>query len=407
MSAQRSIAQLKLLLLLPSLHGGGAERVALNLLKGIDPNLAEVRIGLLKEGGHYFNDLDYAALVRSSVGQGLFDFDGPNSLAYHPLKALQAAVMAPRRIRSLIRSYEPDIIISFLKGMNLLTWRALNGMQERRPFWIAREGNNALRVIEEEAPNTIVKTIVKHLTAKVYRAADITLGISKRQAQDLCSQFNLDPSRVRFIHNGIDVDLIRSCMSETPNGLPTKPFIVTAGRLEPQKGHDLLLEAYAKSVAHAAMDLVLLGTGSQLDLLKSKAANLGISERVHFPGFQNNPWSWFARSEFFVFPSKWEGFGNVVAEALACGVPVLSTDCDYGPGEIVEHGVNGLLVKVGDNTALAQGLDTMATNKDWRRQLAARSVARARKFNVRNMCYQYERLLNETTSDKVAPRNDP
>lgn len=141
----------KVLLLLTSLHGGGAERVAVHLLNRLQGRF-DMRMGLLRASGPYLDQADRSRLIVAPEGETHFNFDGPNSANYRPGKLVGSAVRAPLAFRRMIRETQPDVVLSFLKGTNLLVWLALMNMGRARPRWIAREGNNVLAVIREEAP---------------------------------------------------------------------------------------------------------------------------------------------------------------------------------------------------------------------------------------------------------------
>ena len=127
----------------------------------------------------------------------------------------------------------------------------------------------------------------------------------------------------------------------------------------------------------------------------AQASRLGVAERVVFPGFQANPWAWFARARLFVLPSRWEGFGNVVAEAMACGAPTLVTDCDFGPREQVEHGVTGWVTRTGDVDALAGDIDFLLANPGLAHRLGGAASARARDFDSRAIAASYAEFFRE------------
>ena len=158
--------------------------------------------------------------------------------------------------------------------------------------------------------------------------------------------------------------------------------MVAAGRLEFQKGHDVLLRAFAASAACAELDLVILGEGSLEATLKAQARALGVAERVRFQGFEPNPWAWFARARAFVLASRWEGFPNALLEAMACGAPVIASACDFGPREAVEPGRSGLLVPPGDVEALRSALDLLLSDPDLGRRFGLAAAARAQDFGM-------------------------
>jgi glycosyltransferase involved in cell wall biosynthesis len=141
------------------------------------------------------------------------------------------------------------------------------------------------------------------------------------------------------------------------------PVVLAVGRLTPTKDFPTLLRAFAQVRQALPARLIILGEGKnpeesaarQIELMEM-AAELGIAADVALPGFVINPLAYMARASVFVLSSVWEGFGNVIAEALACGCPVVSTDCPDGPGEILERGRYGRLVPVGDHGAMAAAI---------------------------------------------------
>ncbi len=170
---------------------------------------------------------------------------------------------------------------------------------------------------------------------------------------------------------------------------PARPFIVTAGRLTRQKGQDLLISAFAASAAARDLDLVILGEGPLEADLRARAAAQGVADRVWFPGFQANPWAWFSKARLFVLPSRWEGFGNVITEAMACGAPILSADCDFGPREQIAHGETGWLVAPCSVASLTRGLDDVLGDPALLGRLALAGRARAMSFDVGPIAESY------------------
>ena len=395
------IERVRVMLLLSSLHGGGAERVAVHLLNRCDPDLLDVRMGLLRKAGAFLNDADAARIDVSPVGQDWLAFEGHNSDFYRPRKLIAGAVFAPANVSSMIRAHRPHVVMSFLKGMSVLTYFVLKGLGEVRPRWIAREGNNTDAVIDDELANLTGRALIKGLTRRCYRAADCFLANSHEMAHGLRESLDLDRTRIRVIHNPIDLTAIQRLAREALPRPRERPFIVTAGRLEHQKGHDVLIKAFAQSRAAKHMDLVILGSGSLEADLKRQAAQLGVASQVIFPGFAANPWAWISKARLFVLPSRWEGFPSVVAEALACGAPALVTACDFGPREVVEHGVSGWVVPPEDAAAFGAAMDWLLDRPELTARLAANGKARAPNFDIGKMIDAYTGLFLEQAA---APR---
>ena len=387
---------LKVLLLLSSLHGGGAERVAVHLLNHHDPQRLDMRMGLLRKAGPYISHVqDMSRLMVAPDGDAHFNYDGPNSAQYAPGKLIGSAIRAPLAFRQMISETRPDVVMSFLKGTNLLAWLSLMNMGSKRPRWIAREGNNVLAVINEEAPTELVRSVSLSLTRRAYRRADAVLTNSTDMAAGLIRDLDIDPARMRMINNPIDLDAILALKDEAIQGLPNRPYIITAGRLEYQKAHEVLIRAFAASGIWRSHALVILGKGSRLNELHRLAAQLGVGEYVRFIGFVANPYAWMARAELFVLPSRWEGFPTVAAEALACGAPLLLTDCSFGPRDVIEPGVSGELVPVDDEAALAAGIARLIGDPQRRAALRVAGFARVKGFAIEAMVKNYSNLFEE------------
>jgi hypothetical protein len=152
--------RVRVMLLLSSLHGGGAERVAVHLANRCDPEIVDVRIGLLRRAGPFLADADPTRIDASTIGQDLLAFEGHNSSFYRPDKIVAGAVLAPLNMTRMIRDHQPHVVMSFLKGMNVLTWLVTRGMGAHAPRWIAREGNNTDAVIEDVLINTLARSLV-------------------------------------------------------------------------------------------------------------------------------------------------------------------------------------------------------------------------------------------------------
>lgn len=342
----------RILLVLGALDGGGAERVAVNILNRCDCSRVDIRLGLLRRSGPYLAEVAADRIADAS------------------------------KITAMVRETRPDLVMSFGMGINLLVALAMMRLGRDRPLWICREDSNTHAEIANLTELEIGRATVRALVGYAYRSADAVLSVSSDLAARLERRLRIQRDRISVIHNPTDIARIMEASKQSIVDPPTRPFIVTAGRLTRQKGQDRLLEAFA--VSHAARDceLVILGEGPLEGQLRAQAAALGIAERVRFAGFQENPWAWFARAKLFVLSSRWEGFGNVIAEAMACGAPVLSTDCDFGPREQIVHGESGWLVAVDDAGALAAGFDAVLGDPSLMTRMASAGVDRAKDFDI-------------------------
>jgi glycosyltransferase involved in cell wall biosynthesis len=164
--------------------------------------------------------------------------------------------------------------------------------------------------------------------------------------------------------------------------------ILGVGRLTPAKDFPTLLRAFARVRQVRAVRLVILGEGELRGTLEALVRDLGLEDSVSLPGFVQNPYAYMARAKLFVLSSAWEGFGSALVEAMACGLPVVSTDCG-GPSEILEGGMYGRLVPVGDPQALAEAILTALVEPPQADLLRAR----AEDFSVEKIADQYLEVL--------------
>ncbi len=376
------------LLMLPDLSGGGAERTSLNLQDSLRRQGQFVRLGLLEARGEYLARVDANdyVLPQNRLLRAVADRCPPDS----PQRAL---IQVPL-LMGMLRREKPDVVMSSMADVTLpLAFAfALMPWRRRATRWIAREGNHTRVVMERAFPDPRLRRIVDKLIRWSYRSADACLAISEGVARGLVENYDVDRSCLQVIPNPVDLDALREGANEPPPaGLPGR-FIVGVGRLDHQKGFDLLLEAFAK-IEDPELGLVLVGRGPERDALKAKAENLGLGDRVHFPGFVEHPSAIVSRAELFCLSSRWEGFGHVIVEAMAVGCPVVVTDCEFGPAEIVESGESGLLVPPEDVDALAEALARLLANRGEAQRLAECARKRAENFGSNRIAARYWELL--------------
>jgi glycosyltransferase involved in cell wall biosynthesis len=174
--------------------------------------------------------------------------------------------------------------------------------------------------------------------------------------------------------------------------------VVAFGRLISRKGFDDLLKAFRIVRDKMKSRLIIIGDGEEHNNLQNLSYSLSLEDDVTLTGYLDNPYEILSSADVFVLSSRWEGFGNVIIEAMACGVPVISTDCPYGPNEIITHGVNGLLVPVGDVQAMAEAIVTLLRDRALRTSLAEAGRKRAQDFSVDKMVAEYEKVFERVAS---------
>ena len=231
-----------------------------------------------------------------------------------------------------------------------------------------------------------------------YPCADVLVGISAKISAGLARIAGVPTDQIRTIYNPIvSAALIEKACEPVDhpwlNGTD-RPVVLAAGRLVEEKGFHTLLSAFAMLFERRDVRLIVLGKGPELSGLLSQAEDLGVRQYVDFPGFVTNPYAYMAKANLFVLSSRVEGLPTVLVEAMACGCPVVSTDCPFGPAEILEEGRLGELVSVGDPRALADAMDRTLNLPPDRSAL----LERAKCFGVEQAIDQYEALLLDEPS---------
>jgi glycosyltransferase involved in cell wall biosynthesis len=326
----------RILLVLPSLERGGGERVLLQLAGAFLVAGREVHVAVLLGGGPLRPVVPDAVTLHELIDTG----DAPMGLAL--------AWKALPKLASLICTIKPHAVLSTMTGTNLLA--VLACMQARiRTRLVLREASSLV--------NT--KSALKRQAMRwLYRRADRLVAVSAGVAQDL-RELGLADDRIHVIRNPVDVERLRQLAAI---GLPpalgdNAPYVVSLGRLTEAKDFPTLLRAYAISALRGSHRLIIVGGGEQRTTLENLIRDLGLADRVLLMGAMDNPYRVLADASLHVLSSRWEGYPNVLLEALALGVPVVSTDCLHGPREILDGGRYGRLVPVGDAVALASAMD--------------------------------------------------
>jgi glycosyltransferase involved in cell wall biosynthesis len=192
--------------------------------------------------------------------------------------------------------------------------------------------------------------------AFLYRQADVLLAVSSGVAEDL-ERLVGRGAPIHRVHNPIDEDRVRSAALNGPKHATSEPYVVSIARLTAQKDQATLIRAYAASALRRTHRLVVVGDGHDRLALEALARELGVHRRIDFLGALLNPYRILAGAALHVLSSRWEGWPNVLLEASALGVPVVATDCPFGPREMLDDGRLGRLAPVGDHVALARAMD--------------------------------------------------
>lgn len=290
------------------------------------------------------------------------------------------------RLRHVLR--RADILVGGLEMTPTFLAVVLGKLTGKPPVGFVR---NSLPELLKGLPSRYT-TLTKRLYPGLARVVAISSGI-QTSVEELVPALK---GRVRTVYIPLELDKVKRRAAEPLPGAPREPYLVAVGRLEPQKGFDLLLRAYADLRTRGVTEpLVIVGEGQERETLQELARSLGITEHVVFTGFQANPYPWLAGAEVFVSSSRFEGFCRVIAEALAVGTPVVATDCPSGPAEVLENGRAGVLVANEDVPALADGIYRLLGERALQDKLRAYGPVRAEAFSPAATVRAFEDVLSE------------
>ncbi len=366
----------KILFVIHSFAGGGAERLLIDILKHIDRKRFRPMVLTLGPENAYPDempgDIETVCLYKRSA-----------------LEFFRLAHV----LSGIIRDELPDATISFCGYANYLTVLAAKLSGRKKPVVISE-----MVCLTQSLSGARFGSVKRLIVKRLYPEASSAVAVSSGVKEDLCGNYNVSPAKCRVILNSADIDGIRRKAAEEIEHhwfREDVPVIAACGRLVPQKNYPLLLKSMKKVLEEIEARLFVLGAGADEDKLKKLADGLGLGGNVCFAGFMKNPHKYIASSDIFVLSSDWEGFPSVIIDAMACGVPVISTRCPSGPDEIITDGVNGLLVPTGDENSMAQAVLKLLNDGLLRKRLAEAGKRRSEDFRVEKMVAEYEKLFEE------------
>lgn len=302
----------------------------------------------------------------------------------------------PKFIWQLVRAYEkekPDVILSFMYYANLIAALARK-LSRIKPRLLFSEHSHTSTELRNDPFSRLEVPAIRRL----YPQGERVICVSQGVADDLVASLGVPREMVKVIYNPADIDHILYSAREDVDhpwfSRKERPVIIAMGRLVAAKGHRYLLKAFALVNAELPCRLVVLGDGEERGALNALVHELGIEEQVTFLGFQRNPFKYLARSELFVLSSLYEGFSCAIIEAMVCGIPVIATRCPSGPDEIIADGINGLLVPVADEVALAEAMLRVLNDKGFATGLAQAGRRKAEDFAVAKIMKEYEALFS-------------
>ncbi|MEM7333421.1 MAG: glycosyltransferase [Chloroflexota bacterium] len=373
MNQSKILNPIKVLWVLPTLEGGGAERAIVTILKHLDRTNIEPILCLFYRRGVFLKEVEEAGIPIVSLENGRF----PPTTLY--------------KLTQTIRQLKPNITIGVLRRCSMLTTLAhkLSGHKGR------------VFINEQNTPSVEMKQFgnekLKRLGYKPFlQMADGVLAISEGITKDLVTHFQMPSHKIKVIPNPVEIKIIQEkAQKKVAHPWFDTKFhtIVSVGRLHPQKGHDILIEAFATvKTAVSNAKLVIVGQGPEQANLSRQITQLNLDDSIDLVGFQDNPYTFMAQADLFVLASRYEGFGIVLAEALALNMAVIATNCPSGPADILDHGKAGILVESEKVDQIGTAIINHLQNPDsseLKKQYALSHVAQFSETAVANQYINY------------------
>ncbi|ULQ46701.1 glycosyltransferase [Flagellatimonas centrodinii] len=353
--------------LLPDLRPGGAERLHVNLARDW------VERGL---------DVDF--VLRNAVGELLDEL---------PI-GVRVVDLAVPRVRGLLRPLTRYLRREKPNGLLAAMWP----LTVIAPVAGRMSGFRGRVVISEHSPLSVAyaskgllhRVLLRSSQWFAYGLADACVAVSCGVADDLAALSGRPRQRFEVIGNPVALGgAINACPAPAALAGVARPLFLTVGSLKAVKRHDRLIDAFALVASRVGGTLCILGEGAERASLEAQVKSLGLKGRVLLPGYSANVGAWYAGADQFVLSSDYEGFGNVLVEAMEYGLPIVSTDCVSGPREVLHGGAFGRLVPVNDPSALADAMVDMLRTPINKPAL----LARAREFSVDVVSARYLDVL--------------
>lgn len=367
---------LKTLFIINSLAGGGAERVFTTIVSASKDRAAS-------------GSIEVALLDDEPDAYTL-----PDWVVVHRLRGQGGLVESIRSLHKLVQQIRPDVAVSFLTRANVAA--AIVMTLAGRPLVLSERVNTTAHLGAGRAA-----ALSKLLVRLTYGRAKRIIAVSQGVIDTLATDFGISRGLMDAVANPVDTPAIVAKAAVASPYDHLRPYIAGMGRLVPNKNFPMTIRAFAASGIGG--NLLILGEGPDRQVLEDLARELGVVERVHFAGFEANPYAAIARAEFVVLSSNAEGFPNAMVEALACGVPVAATDCLSGPSEVLDvksapgearEGLGGLLVPVNDVEAMTSALRALQ-DQGLRERLSKKGVERAMSYSVARAVDKYWSIIGQ------------
>ncbi|MFT2011407.1 glycosyltransferase [Pontibacter sp. 13R65] len=361
------------------LDQGGIQRMLINCAEYFSRNGHDVSIILMKNEGEYLDTVDKNVKIipfRSTKKIKLFD-----------------------SFKRILVKEEFDILFTASPPLNIFAVICKLLVNIKTKIVIS-ENNNTISLFRQNNKITISRLTFFGIPL-FYRYADCIVAVSKGLSDNLSSIAQIPSRKIKTIYNPAYTNQLTQRMHEEvehPWILNKEvPVLINVARLANAKNQKLLIHAVARVLKSKKIKLIIVGEGPLREMLQGEINKLGLQESIDLVGFQINPVAWVAKSDLFVLSSDFEGFGMVVVEALATGITVVTTKCDFGPAEIVNEGEYGYLASVGDEEDLANKILYALENPLEKEN----QIRRAKDFHVDTIMHNYHELFSKLAPSTV------
>jgi len=325
----------RILFFLPTLNGGGAERVSVNLMKQLDRKLFDIHLVLVEETGEYLELI-------------------PSDIKIHNLEG-KKTLYSIFKLRKIIKELQADIVYSTLYRSHIALFLSLIGVR-KKPKTIMRMPNSPKLVIE----NQEISKVMKYLLDKALKTATKVIAQTPQMKEEIVFYHDVEVNKVDVLINPLDKAFIVKSIEEAGNPFDNDYInVVASGRLMYQKGYDILIQAFKKVYENNSnFRLYILGgdyAGEQKKY-EDMVEKFGLNGVINFLGFQRNPYKFYNNAHLFVMSSRWEGLPNTILENLYLKKPIVATNCIPFMKNLIEHGRNGFLVEVESSEKLADAI---------------------------------------------------
>lgn len=391
-----------LAIMIPELAGAGAERVVSNLSCFLPADVYEKYIIVYDSTniGYPYGGTFISINVKASQ---------------NPFIKLAALIKRIIKVRNIKKKYSINVTLSFMEGPNIVNLFSKCGDK------VVISVRNYI----SKSCNSVYGKIHRKLAALFYNRADEIIAVSKAIKADLVNTYIIDETKIKVIYNPCNMRKIQELcgeeLEEEYKEIFSHPVIINSARLKNQKGQWHLIRAFSRvKAAIPGINLVIIGEGTLRGYLEELVRDLGMENEVFFLGFKENLFKYIAKSSIYVLASLYEGFPNTLLEAMACGLPVISTDCRSGPREIlnpsadiyketmeIEYAEYGVLVPVCDGRKysgnvpltkeeelLAKGIIDLYNSKAFMEAYRSKSLERIKDFDIDNVIPNYVDILD-------------